>query len=175
MAMGRARGIAIMSVSVVFASACSVFSGWSDLQEGSRVDAGTGLGVVDSGGRDGSSSLGDARIEGGDLPPDGVPCGASRCAEGDGCCTFSSTQKQCSSASTCRNDQGLFLECTSRASCSFAGLDCCLSSEQPFEAICTTACPEQGKAILCDPTEPAPCSTGTCKVLPGNFGLNYCQ
>ena len=156
------------------ASACSVFSGWSDLQDGETGgDAGTGR-------RDGATgddgSPADARVEFDAFSFDnGASCGATTCKRSMGCCAFSKTVKRCTDSFTCEDEQGVFLECTSRASCSLSGLDCCLGSELPLEATCTAACPEQNKVMLCDPAEPNPCSTGSCnKMVPGTLGLMYC-
>jgi hypothetical protein len=175
--MGRAGLLAALGAGALIslASACSVFSGWDDLQDGETGDAGN------TGRRDGATGdegpPADARVEDDAFSFDkGVQCGEVTCAFNMGCCALSKTQKHCSDPATCEAEQGVFLRCTSRAGCSLTGLDCCLGADQPLQSSCTAACPEQNKVMLCDPSEPLPCSTGVCtQNLAGTLGLMYCS
>src|SRR5690242_6755163 len=80
-------------------AACTLVSGWSDLQHGQRTDGG-GVSPRDGGDAasidgedDGSGSAHDGAPPTTDAPssneadaPTGIPCGSTRCTGGLGCC-----------------------------------------------------------------------------------------
>lgn len=128
--------------------ACSVFSGWSDLQGGelesedggSSTDAGSS--AEDSGRRD--ASRGDA------LPSpdvDGDPCAEAVCNGSSGCCVQGNA-RACTTEDECTGNGGFFLRCRTSAECG-AGSSCCLALGE-LMAQCAPSC-ELGDYVLCDP------------------------
>jgi hypothetical protein len=168
------RRALLLASTIFLASACSLVSGWSDLQGGA-----TG-GRKDGGAADGAGST-DASIPGeaGDdaSAPSGVRCGAGRCNAPEGCCYpppgFGGTAG-CTDVGTCLGTNGAFLTCDGRASCPGAAPACCFDFGS-FTAQCAAAC-IAGDETICNPSDVPACASGACtRTVPGYTNIPSCQ
>jgi hypothetical protein len=186
----RASLVAIAPASAAAAlaamSGCTLLSGWSDLQTGTKDAGGTRPATVDSGpptdgatddagnGTDPDSGTG-TRIDSGGAPATGITCGAGQCAPGEGCCGGFSGGKKCAKASACDVNGGdYFLACTSSASCDSHAPVCCFdfTSEQ---AACAGSC-SQGNPAVCDgPPNTCPNGQACTDRLPGTQDVRTCK
>lgn len=173
-------GIVLVLVTPVMlslsAASCSVFSGWSDLQEGNGADAGR-----DGSKSDGSGSGDGAAAEDGDttigtLPA--VPCGSDTCTLGKGCCFVPGSGQSCTNKTQCTGTE-TFFGCVDRRSCvRFLGAAarCCFSSGgSPRGSACTLDACGAGQVELCDSTAALPCTAGTCTIDFGVNGVKACE
>ena len=179
-------------------SGCSLVSGWSDLQDGTKPtrDAAAEASppaTLDSGSpappsadagssdQDGGSSGADS---GSPAPqvPEGVACGATRCNKGEGCCVgffgTGSGDTCVASISACATPN-TFLSCSDSTACTQevgAPSFCCATQTTGVpESLCRPTC-ASGQVIVCDPTLPKPgCATGTLCQANAEFGYNTCQ
>jgi hypothetical protein len=129
--------------------ACTLASGWSDLQgvppstDGGRRDSGAT--PSDETGSPIDAADGDART----VPKEkcaGVDCGA-----GEICCYTAGVGHACKAPSACNQDDSAFiLNCQTKAGC--ASGDCCLDLTT-YIASCTPEC-RPGSIALCDPAKP---------------------
>lgn len=148
------------------AAACTVLSGWSDLQDGPAPsrDAGGG-GELDAGtaGSDGGG--------GGTA----VLCAAHHCSAGQGCCAYYDGGGKCSSSTACDPGTALWVACTERRDCDGGvGAVCCLRSESGI-ARCAAAC-AAGELQLCAPRDDQACPSGTtCGSIGAPPALSVCQ
>lgn len=175
--MPRARNW-IAGIVMASLAGCTVFSGWSDLQEGGGADAGR-----DSGKGDGSTTTdGSIKTDGspeddgaiGDIPS--VPCGSATCTLGSGCCFIAGSGQSCTTEENCTG--GTFFGCVDRRSCVRflgAGFVCCFRSAQPRVSDCDLGPCQAGHVELCDPTAALPCSSGQCTIDFGINGVKACQ
>jgi hypothetical protein len=170
----QSRVIAIGAFVSFAAPACSLVSGWSDLQGGQRVAVRDGGGVNDGASGDGAT----------DVPPgpgtephdQPVTCGAASCPAGEGCCLDFGGGEQCSSITACRgNTDNSFLSCTSASACS-AGAPVCCYDFSTLSTTCRAGC-GPGNYELCNAAEPKPCTSGTSctATLPGTQDIPICQ
>jgi hypothetical protein len=148
-------------VLVLLLPACSVASGWSDLQGGTKTttpsskDAG-GTPVDDAGGPQSKA----------------IRCGTAECTGDLICCYLGS--RSCSPAATCEANQGIPMSCTEKSNCG-AGEVCCLDSSA-LTASCkkSEACAiTDGYETLCIPDRADDCFPGqTCQ---SSSGLQTCR
>ena len=158
--------IAIAGAMVVSASACSLVSGWSDLQGGQKGDGGRAGDAGSSTPLDGGSS-GDARVDG-STGVTNVACAATRCPAGVGCCVDADNASQCGAQAACPNPT-TFLACSSAATCPTTAPVCCLQmpgTASVTVATCNAGCGDTAYE-LCNPAEATPCSFG--KKCKGTF------
>lgn len=173
----RSPAIVIAVVIAGGAAACSVVSGWQDLQGGTRKPSGSS-GSSGEGGpsREDGGSSGDTGVDA-VAPVTGVTCGAARCTKSnEGCCHNFDGTKQCSSQTTCADNGGEWLTCTSPAQCPTAAPICCYQLAAQTSS-CLAGCGFAVGAPLCDPTEPSPCPGGQActKSVPGAQSLRSCK
>ena len=172
----RSPAIVIAVVIAGGAAACSVVSGWQDLQGGTRKPSGPS-GSSGEGGpsREDGGSSGDTGVDA--APATGVTCGAVRCTTTDeGCCHNPEGTTQCSSQTACADNGGEWLTCTSPARCPTAAPICCYQLAAQTSS-CLAGCGIALGAPLCDPTEPSPCPGGQActKSVPGAQSLRSCK
>jgi hypothetical protein len=167
---------AIVAGAIVFtASACSLVSGWSDLQGG-----GAGQGK-DAAPRDGAANDGSSSGDPGDdgsVPGAGVRCGNTRCSGAQGCCFpppgGGGNGAFCTSEATCQAMTGAFMLCDGRGSCSGATPECCFDFGD-FRGQCSATC-GPGVETVCNPMDVPACTTGACTdTVPGYGQIPSCQ
>ena len=175
--MGRLRRV-VMPIAIAGAfCACSLVSGWSDLQGGRTLrapDAATGS--------DSSTSGGDAGADGPVSKPDSglidIVCGSAHCPSGQGCCLDAvngTGAKQCTTPETCETQENEFLACTRASSCPATAPVCCYDFGGDG-SLCLAGC-GVGQYELCDTADRKPCSgTKQCtQKLPGTTDIPVCQ
>lgn len=153
-------------------TACSIFSGWSDLQDGPEPAVAAADAMVaelpppqDASPDVEEASTLDANVA---LPPL-VLCGNVTCEHGLGCCSSLDPETNiCSTRENCSRD--LWFTCTTSDACS-AGV-CCLDND--FRASCAATCTEGGM-VLCSPAAPARTCAATQSCLPWTDNLFYCS
>jgi hypothetical protein len=132
-------------------AACSLVSGWSDLQD-ERPDAGRGRADAEEDDDSGAAAF-DASKRDRDLPPatSDVACGAQTCTGGEGCCVqFGSAQRSCTVGADCAPGAGgAWLACNNGTSCPSSAPSCCLDF-LVGAALCQNGC-GPGAKVLCDP------------------------
>jgi hypothetical protein len=156
----RARAPIVAAFALVLplaSAACTVLSGWSDLQGGAR-DGGD-AGALDAGAVDGRAAL------------DSGSC-ANACAPAACCRGLGGTATTCEQ--TCGSG-AVTLSCVDEKDC--AGAHCCqeLQTSAPagYVARCALSC-SSGAQMLCDPLDPGACPGGTtCK--PASLAPYACQ
>lgn len=157
------------------AASCTVFSGWSDLQDGSGADAGRDGSRSDGGSAGDGSTDEDGGTTIGRLPD--VPCGAETCTLGEGCCFVAGSGESCTGKAQCTGTS-TFFGCVDRRSCMRflgAGARCCFSSGTPRGSACTLDDCSAGQVELCDSTAALPCSAGSCTLDFGINGVEACE
>jgi hypothetical protein len=169
--------VSALTFLVVCAQACSLFSGWSDLEDGaaSSVDAGqqeeedAGRRVIDASPRDTATDTGvDAN------PVDaGFHCSAANCAPQTCCVGVFNPTPSC--AASCSTVGAIELRCAGASDC--PGGVCCYSQIGRV-AQCQAVCPPSTSFTVCNPNDPEPCGPGaTCSPRSSGdtLGLNTCQ
>ncbi|HEY2513159.1 MAG TPA: hypothetical protein VGI39_19960 [Polyangiaceae bacterium] len=194
-----ASGGSVLAFALAFLPAgCSLVSGWSDLQNGSKPagDAGTEASppaTVDSGstpppGNDAGSPPADSGSPATDSGspagqvPEGVACGSTRCSKGQGCCVGfigSGGGDTCVASISACATPNTFLSCSDSTACTQevgATSFCCATQTTGLpESLCRSSC-ATNQAIVCDPTLDKPgCPTGTLCQTSAEFGYNTCQ
>lgn len=164
-------------VLVLLLPACSIASGWSDLQGGTKTTSTPNS--KDAGGSGDDTSDVDAASDAASeaaAPPRKLRCGSVVCTGDLVCCE--TDKLACSPASNCTTaNGGIALSCTEKSNCA-AGEVCCLDTSG-LEANCQTPenCPSvSGAVALCLPDRAAEdCFPGeSCKQL-GSSLLYGCQ
>ena len=164
--------VAIGALLLVTTTTCTVFSGWSDLQGGTRAN---GDADRDGDARDGGAR--DVEIHDGSAAAD-----APLAAERDSCVTGCSPALCCralvtlvtSCAAVCASPDTT-VTCIDERDC--AGSRCCLQfvtgATAGYVARCSASCTND-TYILCDPIDPGSCPSGdTCQ--PGTLAPYQCQ
>jgi hypothetical protein len=203
--VARASARAAVLVTLIGSAglACTVVSGWSDLQNGAHADAaapsdgGTPPTTHDAGadatgvvpGGDSSVPAADSGASGGDgaSPADAssvpltVACGSTRCAIGEGCCTsILGSSATCAAAGQTCMPPSTLATCSDSAQCVVSlghAAQCCEETSNHVPSVsCRAACTATG-FVVCDPTFAMPgCDAGqTCKLNSDGFGYNVCQ
>jgi hypothetical protein len=177
----------IGSTSIVVA-ACGG-AGHNDLLDGTP-DAGSKADAANS------DAAGDARIDAGEAGSSdpGIRCASNYCTVGtQSCCREGDTTPYtdtCVPVGQCQGDGGtrsLEIPCDDTADCAAEGhpnMVCCVEGDSSSNAAAVTCRPpaecvaSQGRAPLCDPASPNPCSPATPKCLPSTqtlVGYSICQ
>jgi hypothetical protein len=140
--------------------ACTLVSGWSDLQgvPTSGTDGGRRDGAAnpnDETGAPPTSADGGAEADATSTAPK-EKCAGVECGAGQICCFTAGVGRDCRLPSACdQADNAFILNCQSKAGC--ASGDCCLDYTT-FVATCRPEC-GPGTVVLCDPEKPQ-CPTG---------------
>ena len=181
----RAQGPAIALIAGLALPACSLVSGWSDLQGGATRtgDAGKRL-------EDGAPDLKDApALDGpvaeGAAAPDadaaptvetGVSCGSTVCAGGQGCCVdISRSTRACTTMQACPASTHAFLLCNDSRQCAdrSPALPMCCLDDATFRSACAAGC--VAGAVLCRISDVNPCAAPA-MCTPGFVaGTNECR
>jgi hypothetical protein len=151
----RSMGALAITIAMLACGACSLVSGWSDLQGGRPSDDKPP--TKDSGSSNEASPFDGATSSGGD-----VSCGAAKCPPPLGCCAGFDGNLACTTRESCDVNSGdRFLTCTSGATCPATAPLCCY--DFAFEgSACLAGC-AAGLQIMCDPSKSSACPAGqTC-------------
>jgi hypothetical protein len=153
----RSRDAALAAMTAML-SACTVFSGWGDLQGGTRnSDGGSAAPDASKPANDAATTpdVGAPTETGSpEASVQGVTCGASYCSLGSqGCCVQGGGAGTCENATQCAT-AGFFLACDSSGQCG-AGRVCCFDVGLSNGASCVTSCTS---TVLCSPQSPSDCT-----------------
>ncbi|MGO9000302.1 MAG: hypothetical protein ACLQVI_43810 [Polyangiaceae bacterium] len=182
-------------LALVGSAGCTLFSGWSDLQDGTTATADAGPGGTGTSDSGADSTGGQTKP-----PPDSggatdssaagsdassvvltVACGSTRCTLGDSCCagiagigasTCVTSTQTCGPTST-------LMSCSDSSQCTASlghTAQCCQDDTTGVPSVsCRTTCTGTGN-IVCDPTLASPtCPTGTTCQPSEEFSYNTCQ
>lgn len=146
----RRTSLVVLSLAVMMAPACTLFSGWSDLQNG-EADATTSREDVSSTPRDSTVGSPEASPrDGAPDPPSEIDCGGVRCSNDAPCCV-SATGRACSSS--CDTRSLVLAECASNRDCAaVAGRPFCCVHNLSNVTSCVASCGSPTDLMLCDPT-----------------------
>ncbi len=159
-----ATGLA--SCGLALLSACTIVSGWSDLQSGPRDGGAEDRSTPGSDGSSGSTDTdGSSETDGSSSPDDagrdsstkGYDCGATTCAGPTmGCCVddFEDTTK-CTTPAQCGVGTGFWIGCDRTSACADFGGACCWDV-QTDSSRCMNGC-KRDQIPICHPDE------GDCK------------
>jgi hypothetical protein len=163
------------------ASACSLISGWADLQNGSKTvaaDAGKDveLGTTRDDGGGPLEERSDAATDGGgdaSPPPPAlrVSCGLTTCSGTDGCCDPDPGFLQCMTRTRCLTDLGgVWFTCDRPSACANQPDKkiCCYDSATAV-ATCESACSSATTSPVCDITNDVACSRTRCSNVTANL------
>lgn len=141
---------------VAFASACTVLSGWGDLQEGNgkKADAGAS-----------SSPDATTNADSGPAPDAGTGTCAAQCAP-RACCASTTGAFTC--ADKCEGPGAVALYCSNKRDCP-NGV-CCFT---PFEARCAATC-SSGLEVCDGDAGPGECGARTCAPFQ-TLSFSLCQ
>jgi len=180
------RSLLLTTALVLGLAACTVVSGWSDLQKGDQdrqnnEDGGASSSGTSgtSGGTSGGTSSGSTSggTSGGMTPPSNeIACGGRRCGAGLACCSLAGIEHDCVSSKAMCQSGATFIECRSPADC--AGQPgkpiCCWdlgiedSSGDP-SATCSASCAGTERYPICDRSIPRQCPANTtCRSATGS-------
>ena len=170
----RAHGPAIALIAGLALPACSLVSGWSDLQGGAArtSDAGKRLedGAVDlqdaptldGPGAEGAA-IPDAPGTDAATPPEaGVSCGSAVCVGGQGCCVdMGRPSRACTTMQACPASSNAFLLCNDSHQCAdrSPALPLCCLDDATFRSTCVAGCGPATGTILCRMSDPSPCAS----------------
>jgi hypothetical protein len=178
---------------------CTLFSGWSDLQNGQSTTPGTGADAgagSASGGTDAGKTT-DAGVASAPPPTDAgaaidsspatdagpvdltVACGQMRCPAGDSCCSAVLGASSCVTTAQSCNPPSTLESCSDSSQCTASlghPAQCCEAMSGERSISCRTSC-TGNEAIVCDPTLMVPgCPAGTtCQPNATGFSYNTCQ
>jgi len=146
----------VLAAAATMVAACTLASGWSDLQGGAS-EGGVGKPPKNEAGLtepDGDKS--DTSVPGNDgSVTDGVPCGAQTCRGQIGCCVSLAQQtKSCMDRATCNpGATRYFLLCAHGGQCPSDRPNCCLHyGADRWDGTCQNGC-AAGDEVLCDRTQ----------------------
>ncbi len=168
-----------VAVATTMVAACTLVSGWSDLQNG-PVDSGKPPANEDASTNDRDTPTSDSSTTPADdssAPAEGVPCGAQTCKGTNGCCvSIATATRSCTDRATCNPvPTRRFLLCAHSGQCPSDKPQCCLGFDR-WDATCQNGC-GPGEAILCDPAQVAKhCQPGeACLEYSATPDLYTCQ
>ena len=168
--------LVLVVTGTLLVSACSLVSGWSDLQ-GGRDDDGGDATVESSSGSSGSSGASGTSGTSGtsgatdDASTTAYPCGATRCgpAPAIGCCVTNGAAPQCADLAQCKSAGGFWIGCDRSSACTGPAATACCWNLATNSSRCMSQCANADVAI-CHPDE------GDCKApklcVPGAGGLS---
>jgi hypothetical protein len=134
------------------ASACTLVSGWSDLQDGADRGTDASADRSDAGGMEDASAHGDA--EAGTATRPALACGATACEDPNtGCCAFAVEATCMPSRDGCK-DGLTWITCDGPASCTDPNEPICCNDVFADLVHCVAVCDKPEQFVVCDPKAP---------------------